>query len=145
MANAYEIIDHAEYALDRGDINLAEYEAIIRPWRDAEPVKYGRWEPFDLTWGRSVYACSHCREAFEVPTEGGKPIYNRCPNCGAIMDESAIGQIKSNGRENCPYRHENGNCLPVGGFCLAVADEYCPKAAESTMSQVKPTEGVNEK
>ena len=28
-------------------------------------------------------------------------------------------------RTNCPYRHENGNCLPVGGFCTAVSDEHC--------------------
>lgn len=28
-------------------------------------------------------------------------------------------------RENCPMRHENGNCLPLGGFCLAVNDEIC--------------------
>ena len=29
--------------------------------------------------------------------------------------------------EPCPYRHENGNCLPVGGFCTSVLDKYCPK------------------
>ena len=33
-----------------------------------------------------------------------------------------------NDRKNCPYRHENGNCLPVGGFCTAVSDEYCEDA-----------------
>lgn len=27
--------------------------------------------------------------------------------------------------ENCPLRHDNGNCLPVGGFCAAVCDEVC--------------------
>ena len=101
MANAYEIIDHAEYALDRGDINLGEYEAIVRPWRDAEPVKYGRWEPLDLTWGRSVYACSHCGEAFEVPTENGKPIYNRCPNCAAKMNTPTKSTNRSTEYTNC--------------------------------------------
>lgn len=25
----------------------------------------------------------------------------------------------------CPMRHANGNCLPCGGFCLAVNDEIC--------------------
>ena len=25
----------------------------------------------------------------------------------------------------CPLMHENGNCLPVGGFCTAVQDEIC--------------------
>lgn len=29
-------------------------------------------------------------------------------------------------RENCPMRHkENGNCLPMGGFCTANGDEMC--------------------
>ena len=34
----------------------------------------------------------------------------------------------TNDRKNCPYRHESGNCLPVGGFCTAVSDEYCEEA-----------------
>ena len=28
-------------------------------------------------------------------------------------------------RQDCPFRHENGNCLRIGGFCLAVSDEMC--------------------
>ena len=28
-------------------------------------------------------------------------------------------------RKNCPMRHENGNCLPCGGFCTAVNDSIC--------------------
>lgn len=28
-------------------------------------------------------------------------------------------------KKNCPMRHENGNCLPMGGFCTAVNDEIC--------------------
>ena len=28
-------------------------------------------------------------------------------------------------RINCPMRHENGNCLPAGGFCTAVNDSIC--------------------
>ncbi|MBP5410895.1 MAG: hypothetical protein J6Y26_03185 [Lachnospiraceae bacterium] len=28
-------------------------------------------------------------------------------------------------RTNCPKRHENGNCLAIGGFCTAVPDEIC--------------------
>lgn len=54
----------------------------------AEPIKHGTWKPFDLTWGRSIYACTSCGEAFEVPTEGDKPMYDYCPYCGArMMDE----------------------------------------------------------
>ena len=25
----------------------------------------------------------------------------------------------------CPMRHDNGNCLPNGGFCLSVSKETC--------------------
>ena len=62
--------------------------AVIKnaPTIEVEPVKHGRWKPFDLTWGRSVYACTSCGEAFEVPTEMGKPIFIYCPHCGAKMD-----------------------------------------------------------
>lgn len=28
-------------------------------------------------------------------------------------------------RKDCPMRHENGNCLPAGGFCTAVNDAIC--------------------
>lgn len=31
----------------------------------------------------------------------------------------------SKDRAGCIYRHENGNCLVVGGFCTAVDDKYC--------------------
>ena len=34
-------------------------------------------------------------------------------------------------RKNCPMRADNGNCLPVGGFCTAVADIYCEIAHKS--------------
>lgn len=51
----------------------------------ADPVKRGRWDPWDLSWGRSVWSCSECRDAMEVPTEMGDPIYKFCPNCGARM------------------------------------------------------------
>lgn len=28
-------------------------------------------------------------------------------------------------RKNCPLRHQNGNCLAIGGFCTAVCGEIC--------------------
>ena len=28
-------------------------------------------------------------------------------------------------REDCPMRHENGNCTAIGGFCTAVNDPIC--------------------
>lgn len=28
-------------------------------------------------------------------------------------------------RKDCPMRHENGNCLPAGGFCTAGSNPIC--------------------
>lgn len=28
-------------------------------------------------------------------------------------------------RESCVLRHNNGNCLPCGGFCLSINNEIC--------------------
>ena len=27
--------------------------------------------------------------------------------------------------KECPMRHKNGNCLPIGGFCLSVNEDIC--------------------
>ena len=34
-------------------------------------------------------------------------------------------------RKSCEYRHENGNCLKVGGFCTSVDNEHCMKGGKS--------------
>lgn len=78
-------IQHRIFVQNMSDIDRQTIQNL--PTIEAEPVKHGRWKPFDLTWGRSVYACTNCGEAFEVPTEDGKPIYDYRPNCGARMDE----------------------------------------------------------
>ena len=33
--------------------------------------------------------------------------------------------MNSERRKDCPMRHENGNCLPAGGFCTAVNNIIC--------------------
>ena len=33
-------------------------------------------------------------------------------------------------RQNCEHRHENGNCLKVGGFCTSVDDKHCVKGGK---------------
>ena len=72
------------------DTDISEYSDKL--WRNAyERGKadrpQGEWKPFDLTWGRSIYACSVCEEAIAVPCgwSDGKPIYDYCPMCGARM------------------------------------------------------------
>lgn len=59
---------------------------ILETLPSAEPErKKGKWKPFDLTWNRSVYSCTACGEAMDIPTEKSKPIYSFCPHCGADM------------------------------------------------------------
>ena len=60
---------------------------LIKALAEAEPIRHGEWKPYDLTWGRSVYSCTNCGTAMEVPREMGEPIYNYCPYCGAKMNE----------------------------------------------------------
>lgn len=57
----------------------------------------------------------------------------------------------SDTRKNCPMRHENGNCLPCGGFCTAVNDEIChalhnayTKGHNSAMIEAVPIEKFDE-
>ena len=61
----------------------------VIPSTDVAPVRHGRWKPFDRTWGRSVFACTVCGDAMDVPTEMGEPIFGYCPDCGAKMDGDA--------------------------------------------------------
>ena len=60
------------------------------PPADVRPVAYGRWEPRDLTFGRSIYECSCCHSGMFVPAVNGKPGYPYCPDCGAIMREDKV-------------------------------------------------------
>lgn len=55
------------------------------PAADVAPARHGRWKPFDLTYGRSIYYCTVCNNSAVVPTALGEPIFNFCPNCGASM------------------------------------------------------------
>ena len=38
-------------------------------------------------------------------------------------------------RTNCQFRHENGNCLKVGGFCTSVDDKHCPLFCNDAISR----------
>ena len=72
-------------ALDAvNDCGICIQKILDLPSAETERKK-GKWKPFDLTWGRSVYSCTACGKAVDIPTEMSKPIYNYCPNCGADM------------------------------------------------------------
>lgn len=63
---------------------LQEHDRIL-----SQP-KRGKWKPFDLTYGRSIYSCSVCEQATEVPMCMEKPMYAYCPNCGADMRKMEV-------------------------------------------------------
>ena len=73
--------DDKLYAVAHEQIVPLPDDATIEP-------KKGKWKPFDLTWGRSVWACDACGETVDVPTLSGKPIFDYCPYCGARMERS---------------------------------------------------------
>ena len=54
-----------------------------KPPADVKPVVRGRWEPRDLTYGRSQYFCSVCGMKVDMATAMGVPLYRYCPYCGA--------------------------------------------------------------
>ena len=43
------------------------------------------------------------------------------------------GGVRNN-RKDCKYRHDNGNCLKVGGFCTAVDNKHCEKLKQGAVS-----------
>ena len=45
----------------------------------------------------------------------------------AIKIPNALQEFEAicNNRKDCLMRHENGNCLMIGGFCTAVSDTIC--------------------
>ena len=60
-----------------------------QPTADVVPVKHGYWKGKPLA-GYSTVRCSVCGHAFME--NSGKWKY--CPDCGAQMDESTMGQAK---------------------------------------------------
>ena len=47
-----------------------------------------------------------------------------------IIAHRLLEEVRKSDRESCEFRHENGNCLKVGGFCTAVDDKYCEKGGK---------------
>ena len=49
--------------------------------------------------------------------------YDAYTNAIEIVKQGGV----RNNRKDCEYRHDNGNCLKVGGFCTAVDNKHCEK------------------
>lgn len=80
-----DIIEAAAAAIEALQAEIRESIQKCAECGENEP-KRGEWKPFDLTYGRSIYSCSVCEQATEVPMCMEKPMYAYCPNCGAKME-----------------------------------------------------------
>ena len=78
---------NCEYTWFGGEEKVFADAAAAIEALQAQLPKRGEWKPFDLTYGRSIYSCSVCEQATEVPMCMEKPMYAYCPNCGAKMME----------------------------------------------------------
>ena len=86
----YGMPDGGNYGINARAVRDAVMNA---PAVEAEPVVHAHWvgTQYDgYADGCPVYdlwECSECREEHE--SEGDPPPYERCPHCGAHMDEEA--------------------------------------------------------
>ena len=70
----------------------------IAPTIEAEPRKHGRW----ILNRQGNWACSLCGND---PYHDNMKNMNYCPNCGADMRESTMGQVKPTEGVNEALRH----------------------------------------
>lgn len=82
-----------------------------QPAADVAPVKHGRWESVkvmddDAEFGEADGAqCTECGHT-EYSEYWAKTYFHYCPNCGAKMDESTMGQVKRRDAVNEEKNHE---------------------------------------
>lgn len=84
--------------------------------------------------------CDNCLNARRVISENG--LHSICCLSEKVATDCIMGKKDQrvpamitpigdvNDRESCEYRHENGNCLKVGGFCTSVDNEHCVKGGK---------------
>ncbi len=55
--------------------------------------------------------------------------WSETAGCGLVrckfVEEKGGDEGMTDGRKDCPMRHENGNCTVAGGFCTAVNSPIC--------------------
>ena len=78
--DAVKCFDEAIWLLDHGCITIGDFEEIIKPLRDVEPVRRGKWVQISPA---RIYECSVC--GGNVMTED-IDVYRWCHQCGARMD-----------------------------------------------------------
>lgn len=83
--------DGAEYRERKAD-----FDVIVDLQPTVDPVKHGRWLPYEFATNKRWRKCSVCGTADEYINEFGLvAIRNYCPNCGAKMDNPQTYTIKA--------------------------------------------------
>lgn len=81
--DAVKEYEKAEGLLEADKITIGQFDEMLKPLRDVEPVRHGKWEQVDEQphFRKHFHrmCCSECRH------EGYKS-YPYCPHCGAKMD-----------------------------------------------------------
>lgn len=98
MLDAAAAIEELQQIADHHEQTAKDYWKEACEYKSQLP-KRGEWKPFDLTYGRSIYSCSVCEQATEVPMCMEKPMYAYCPNCGAKMEVQDADTDKKDSRD----------------------------------------------
>lgn len=86
-------IDAEKINLPEGFFNTVDNVPKFYEWVETLPTAdvrenvHGKWLMSDESKLRP-YMCSRCGSLYDVDTVMGKIVWNYCPNCGAVMDES---------------------------------------------------------
>lgn len=81
--DAIAIMREADYKADHSEITLGEYEEMIRPLADVEPVVHAHWI---WDWNARHYSCSACGGIAGAKGYDYSTKTKYCGDCGALMD-----------------------------------------------------------
>lgn len=116
MSMTTELIERLRQHADTFEKTGFAVDGLVKDYREAadtiqllsEKLHTSQTEPY--FWGKCPYYEPDIMFDGKEEYDWGKCTYKT---------------VHSDDRKNCPNRHENGNCLSVGGFCLAVDDKHC--------------------
>lgn len=77
----------ADKARENSTIDLITHFLDRQPTIEVEPVRHERWKESDFIPG--MLTCTGCGVQRNPKFKLGGGAWNRCPNCGAIMDKEA--------------------------------------------------------
>lgn len=82
-----DLNEHYEVPITRYEYKRISGVLFEFPTADVRKNVHGEWLKSNESALRP-YMCSNCGCLYDVDTVMGKIVWNYCPNCGAVMDES---------------------------------------------------------